>query len=93
MYADTGSPSRPTSSRPAPSPSAWPAPPPSPKQPPRDPHRPAERAELADFLCGLADFFTTASTVVDEAVNTHYGFDTVIDWIICSLEHQAGTLT
>lgn len=54
---------------------------------------PAEQAELADFLRGLADFFTTADKHVDQAVNTHYGFDTAIDWVICSLEHQADTLT
>ncbi|MFF2148450.1 hypothetical protein [Kitasatospora sp. NPDC058190] len=53
---------------------------------------PDDPAELAGFLRGLADFFTSADEHVDQAVNEHYGFDTAIDWIICSLEHQADAL-
>ncbi|MEU3344971.1 hypothetical protein ABZ723_08205 [Streptomyces sp. NPDC006700] len=44
-------------------------------------------------LRGPADFFTSADEHVDQAVDDRYGFDTVIDWIICSLEHQADALT
>jgi hypothetical protein len=54
---------------------------------------PAEQAELAEFLRGPAAFFTTADEHIDHALNTHYGFDTAVDWVICSLELHADQLT
>ncbi|MET8699855.1 hypothetical protein ABZW10_13430 [Kitasatospora sp. NPDC004723] len=54
---------------------------------------PGEGAELAQFLRVLADFFTTADEHVDQALDTHYGFDTAVDWVICSLELHADRLT
>jgi hypothetical protein len=53
---------------------------------------PGEPAQLAGFLRGLADFFTSADEPVDQAVNDHYGFDTAIDWVIATLELHADQL-
>lgn len=54
---------------------------------------PGEGAELAQFLRSLADFFTTADERIDRALDSHYGFDTAVDWAICSLELHADRLT
>ncbi|MEU8925689.1 hypothetical protein AB0D10_32955 [Kitasatospora sp. NPDC048545] len=53
-------------------------------------HRSARRR---DFRRGLAVFFTAADEHIDHALNTHYGFDTAVDWVICSLELHADQLT
>ncbi|MQS11359.1 hypothetical protein F7Q99_03395 [Streptomyces kaniharaensis] len=53
---------------------------------------PGGLAELAGFLRGLADFFTSADEHVDQALNDRYGFDTAIDWVITALELHADQL-
>ncbi|MFF4701138.1 hypothetical protein [Streptomyces chattanoogensis] len=48
--------------------------------------------DLAAFLTELAGFFEAADTSVDDALTTHFGFDTAVDRVVASLELFSETL-
>ena len=46
----------------------------------------APTAEPAVFLIELAAFFQAADPFVDDALTSHFGFGTAVDWVIAHLE-------